>query len=149
MPTQGTVRPHRGTQEQSGSEGKEMGRPGRQRWERTRIWGQLQLQSQVMTLLPPSFPEVSPNPQLLLVSVANYYQTCVSVSVCLSQTAVPNTTLLQALNTLWPRPRMPFPALSAASRLRQFRYHCPRDLFHGCLLSGICLLSGTLSSTLY
>lgn len=45
----------RSTQEQSRPEEKEMGLPGRQGWERTRIWGQLQLQSQGTTLLPPSF----------------------------------------------------------------------------------------------
>lgn len=47
---------------------------------------------------------------------------------------------------LWPRPRMPFPALSALSHLLQLCSHYPGDLFHGCLLTGTCLLAGTLSS---
>lgn len=80
----------------------------------------------------------------------NNYQTCISMSICLcNRWLVSMTTLRRPLYMLWPRPRMPFPALSALYHLLQLCSHYPGDLFHGCLLTGTRLLAGTLSSALY
>lgn len=63
------------------------------------------------------------------------YQTCISMSICLcNRWLVSMTTLGRPFHILWPKPRMPFPALSALSHLLQLCSHwgpLPRLPPHG------------------